>query len=402
MDRHRTAPAALFCILVSACGGSDGDVPMFQVSDSAGVSIVENADSDVPEWVVSDVPVISIGSLEGHAGHDLAMPWSSLRLPDGRIVISNAQTHEVRFYSRDGDFIRSVGGRGSGPGEFQVVGRLSRGPGDSVAVVDPVLSRLTLFSSEGELGRTIPIDLFDGGFPSLRGFLSDMLVVYQVTRSDRSGGESRALRDEGVVVVKPMHLRGGEEVVGAFPAVERFNQVLRDGAVVWRIMPFTRNLHTAVAPGRVWIGQSDRYEVRGFGEQGRLELMVRLNRPLAPVTSEYRRRYFDHAIERAPSESERENLRAVQSIMTFPPALPAYSDILADTSGHLWVQEYALPWSGGSRVWRAYDPNGRAVSLVRMPMGLDVHEIGHDYVMGMWRDELGVEHIHVHTLVRDW
>lgn len=73
---------------------------------------------------------------------------------------------------------------------------------------------------------------------------------------------------------------------------------------------------------------------------------------------------------------------------------PAFSRILADGLGYLWVQER---WSS---VWTVFDPEGRVQGLVEMPSALGVFEIGEGYILGRSRDELGVESVQLWVLDR--
>ena len=45
-----------------------------------------------------------------------------------------------------------------------------------------------------------------------------------------------------------------------------------------------------------------------------------------------------------------------------------------------------------------FDPDGIWLGTVATPRGLRVTEIGTDYVVGVWRDELDVEYIRVYDL----
>ena len=87
----------------------------------------------------------------GPVWHDAAMDTTLL-------VIVDAAVRAVRMYSSDGRFLRPLGGSGSGPGEFEAPGQLWMG-GDSVAVWDQRLFRITWFDSEGELARVQSVDL---------------------------------------------------------------------------------------------------------------------------------------------------------------------------------------------------------------------------------------------------
>ena len=72
------------------------------------------------------------------------------RRSSGNIVVADGQGAQVIEFSRGGDYLRVLGGRGEGPGEFLSPRTLSKLPGDTVAVFDPRLRRLTLFAADGE------------------------------------------------------------------------------------------------------------------------------------------------------------------------------------------------------------------------------------------------------------
>ena len=50
------------------------------------------------------------------------------------------------------------------------------------------------------------------------------------------------------------------------------------------------------------------------------------------------------------------------------------------------------------RVWTVFDARGRFLGDVTMPAGFTPFEIGADYVLGRWMDDLDVEYVHVYAL----
>ena len=81
-------------------------------------------------------------------------------------------------------------------------------------------------------------------------------------------------------------------------------------------------------------------------------------------------------------------------------AYPAFDEIRADGAGYLWVREYPMS-AEEDVVWTVFDPEGRVLGLVETPAGLEVFEIGEDYVLGSAKDELGVEYVRVWGLSRE-
>ena len=50
--------------------------------------------------------------------------------------------------------------------------------------------------------------------------------------------------------------------------------------------------------------------------------------------------------------------------------------------------------------WEVFSPAGEWLGSVRTPARFTVFEIGEDYVLGSWRDNMDVEHVQVLRLKR--
>src|SRR5688572_2835117 len=86
---------------VAACtDGGIGSGPSRR--DSAGVEIVENrgapAWTSATAWTVADTPSVSIGGNESDSTALFSRVQNAVRLGDGRIVVANGGTRELRFY----------------------------------------------------------------------------------------------------------------------------------------------------------------------------------------------------------------------------------------------------------------------------------------------------------------
>ena len=55
----------------------------------------------------------------------------------------------------------------------------------------------------------------------------------------------------------------------------------------------------------------------------------------------------------------------------------------------------------GDAVWTVFDAEGRIQGLVETPPGLEVFEIGEEYVLGVVEDDLGVEYVQLWALDRE-
>jgi len=82
------------------------------------------------------------------------------------------------------------------------------------------------------------------------------------------------------------------------------------------------------------------------------------------------------------------------------PALrPAFSEIIIDQTGLLWIGEYQPLPENRSR-WYVFDPSGELKGLVTVPSGAAIHDIAEDYILFQTPNELDIPIVRVHRLRR--
>lgn len=79
--------------------------------------------------------------------------------------------------------------------------------------------------------------------------------------------------------------------------------------------------------------------------------------------------------------------------------LPAVDAILLDAEGFMWARLYGFD-PAAPRRWVVFTPEGMALGTVDMPWGLEVQQVGGDFVLGVASDSMGVEHVRRHRLRR--
>lgn len=79
-----------------------------------------------------------------------------------------------------------------------------------------------------------------------------------------------------------------------------------------------------------------------------------------------------------------------------PESLPPYRDLFADPGGRLWA---LVPAPADSMAeLRAIGRDGRLLGSVLVPADLKVFEIGLDYVLGLYQEEDGEQHVALYRL----
>ena len=128
---------------------------------SFGLAACRSADPPpaAPSWAIDSVPQLAIGVAEGDTLLEFDRANSALQLADGRVVVANTGTNQVRFFDSTGAFVSAVGRRGQGPGEYSGALTLYRADADSLIVYDGGNQRFSVVDSAGRFARVLKVEL---------------------------------------------------------------------------------------------------------------------------------------------------------------------------------------------------------------------------------------------------
>ena len=251
--------------------------------DSAGIRITENASppegSRLP-WLIGPEPLVSIGELDGEEPYMLHWAGSVARLSDGRIMVGNYGSSEVRMFDASGSHLVSWGGEGEGPGEFMSLTRAAPWPGDSiVAWYSPGLG-LSVFDSEGNYGRSFVLR-------------SGEAEVWRrprpiAVRADATILAIRDPEDADTAVVEIWDADGTLSAsLGTHPHREVIVTTNERGSRELMLTVYGRELATGQWGDLVVASHTSRYEIRAFRDDGTLARIVRREHVLRAPTEDY-------------------------------------------------------------------------------------------------------------------
>ena len=374
--------------------------PNRTVSDSAGIRIVENArppDGSRLPWRIGPEPVVSA---RVRGGHSPLMRYSlsdATRLRDGRIAVAHREAG-IRVFNASGRYVGTWGGMaeydpwsGTGwtgeTGEVMGPWGVAPWPGDSIVAWGRSRETgfgVTVFDTDGNYGRSFTLVNGEGTtfLPEaatrdgsiLASFFSERLdtIVFQIRDSE---GEVRSS-------------------LGTFPGFETYLQA--EGASEERVVLKIFGRHPVATPwgDLVVVGNSGRYELEAFGADGSLVLIVtREHAPRSPGPGDVEayieeEAFGDELISGHPSVPVAEHL-------------PVFAGVMSDALDHLWVEEYEVPRAERpAPIWTVFDPEGHGLGFVETPRGLDILEIGENYILGRVLDERGYQHVQIWSLER--
>jgi hypothetical protein len=392
--------------------------------DSASIRIIDNVEptwSAGREWRLSEKPTLVIGAGKG-ADDALGRIAGVTRLSDGRVVVADQSTLQLKFYDASGRHLKSVGGKGQGPGEFRDFHTIARLAGDSIAVetpgraidIDPgpAFAMTSIFAPSGAFVRSVRFGPFAPRalqipFVSALGrFDNGTAVVADFPQGQRGpagalqwvDSASLFLVDGSGAVVRPL----GKAPIVVFVA----------GANNPSPMDFGPQAAYASSGRAFYWGFPEQYAIRVYDADWKLQRIIRRAWTPRPLTGGEIDAYVDGWMQMwskktgAEREAERKEMRE----QTYPEFLPAYSAILATPTGELWVREPDLTGAPGCwclaglptvpSTWSVFDVGGRWLGDVAMPPRFIPLEIGADYVLGRSRDADDVPHAVMYRLDR--
>jgi hypothetical protein len=412
----RFASSTVICLSLAACSGAersgepdvDRTDDRFTIRDSAGISIAENRDSAWTRpmaWSVEESPSLQIGSRNGEDSTAFGSIRDAVRFSDGRFAVSDPMNGSVVVLGDGGEFQFTVGRKGGGPEEFRSLSGLWILTGDSIAAPDAAGDKTVIFAPDGAYSRTVmgPRRGWNGhsGWETV-GILPDgsFFATPFLQRWEYALGQT--------VTTAPMYFfdREGQDQGPVISAP--FRETVNDGNTRDNVIFGAYPSFSADRAG-VWLGFPIKYELWHIAPNG-IDRIVR--RPWTPeILSEevketwrgWRRSAFPENVEPFVEETlEREPMAD---------HLPAFEEVLVSRDGYLWVQEqfplaeqtpetWERGYPEGRSSWSVFGPNGRWLGTVLMPEALRVTEIGSDYVLGVWKDELDVSFVRLHRIVK--
>ena len=391
-------------LLVACHDGTEHRRAEAVVRDSAGIRIVENIDPvwrDEEGWTVAPEPSLTIGEVDGPDAYLLYRVRGARRLEDGRVVVANGGTNELRIFDASGRHQVTMGGQGEGPGEFSYLDKLLPWSGDSVAASDRRQRRISVFSTSGVLGRTIRFPN-TGGWPIPGGLAADGSIALEP--------------NTGPVGQQQDHIiEANQQPLLRFdPVGERYDTIAFTLSVRWvggwrvqnaqgrsvRVavpIPFSGAPHLAAGPSGVYFGYSSTYQIHRWTPERRLDMIVHRAVEPRPVTDEDRAQAWDTAT--GIRNLRGGVVRQRRADVVFNETLPVFDALLVDDLGYLWVRDFAPPWEPPPP-WAVYDTTGIWLGTVQTPQGVNVWQVGSDFVIGTKRDESNVESVGVWQLER--
>ena len=333
-----------FALLFPSCrkGTDEAGRGRVRTETVDGVTLVHNPPAPLhPEKTVRFEEEVSFGAYESGPGAVLKPGEYAI---DGRnrVYIYEAADSTVKVFGEDGRFLREIGRKGQGPGEFARAFFLGCVPDGRLLVTDFQNRRTSFFGPEGDFlasyqwatNVSIPLLVLDGAYIVQESVREEDASKLFLKTYDFNGNVTRTWR---------------EFVYPAFKSVTR--SAGGGGAITIGVsLPFVpRSVLAGDAEfRRIYHCLSDAYLIEVYDAEGRL--FRKIDRPYerVPVTGADKEEYL------AQSAGASKEVRDLYASLSWPDVKTVTERMLCDDRGFLWVATYEVR-TEGERKLTAYD-----------------------------------------------
>lgn len=363
--RYRFTPVTTACaclLTLFACGdaarlntAADGWSGTVDTLESGRI-VVRNPDESL--WKRSEGLALRerfrVGSLDGD-GQDLFGDIRDIELgPSGALYVLDGQAEEVRVFGPDGDYLRTLGRSGQGPGELRRPAGMTFDPDGTLWILNWGNARYTGFDpSTGEVVKE-------------RRRLVSFTVIPWPGRFDREGrlldigltkdGQQAILRLDTAFVPHDTLL---------MPEAHDESQIsfLRDGQRVMAVpTPFTPQPTWSPRPeGGIVVGEGDAYRLHRVEFDADTVMTIEVLRELVPVTRAER----DSALAAFEETARMAGGARPDREPRIPAAKPAHGPLFVDDQDRIWVRRTLVP--GTVAAWDVIADDGRLLGQVPIP-----------------------------------
>lgn len=347
-----------------------------------------------PPWRLEEVA--RIGRLEGDGPDVFGRIGSVVEDAAGRVWVTEPMAAELRVFDRTGAHVRTVGGKGQGPGEFEDPREMLVGPDGNVWVDDARLLRWEVFDTSGTRVAGHPGNSNLGG--GIRFWTAEGQLLEANHRPGPEGSPSRRVLYRARTLTASGELVHADSILSPdIPEYEAVTFTQANGRYTMRQpLPLSHQPMAYPGPdGDFWVSEGGgRYVLRRERVTGDTVLIIERAFEPVPVSAEGRRQAEE---ELEPGEGMTSNDNSASRLPSFH---PPFEDFFAATDSTLWVRRVV----GEQQVFDVFDKEGRYLGVPETPgdaADLRIRYTTGEHMYAVVEDDLGVQSLVVFRIDRE-
>jgi len=241
-----------------------------------------------------------------------------------RVYVSDWKESRIKIFDKNGVYLKTIGQRGQGPGEFERINRLQIIDDKRLVVFDGNLKRLSIFSLGGDFEKSIPVQKMS---PLDLCLISDGMFLVQTVQLDpvlAKADSAIKLYDRDLKMMKILATHKPQDVFTPFQS-----------HLVWAVFQ----------NGDIVIGRNEKYSFSLYDSRG--DVMKTITKDSRPIP--------------IPDEEKKIELKRLQQPYSkdVPAFYPAYRSMTIDGNRRIMVQTWERPNKGDGFLYDVFDSEGK-------------------------------------------
>jgi hypothetical protein len=340
---------------------------------------------------------LRLGSTDGGDNYTFSDLVDMTVAPNGSLYVCDKRIQVCRMYDSAGKFIRQIGRKGKGPGEFEMELGLALLPDGRLVLRDGRNARLNIYSPGGDFLTSWPLP--SGLYASKMLFADAAGITYALTLAV----PMTALKPDEPWPMGYIRYDTAGRILDTIPVPNFFGTSASPP-------DFGVKQHVTLHPAGSFVsGLSSDYAISWRQPSGKVLRIERPNLPRIEVPAALRSAY--DSMGRAVAAARRSNpYNRGSAPQPTPSHKPAFKNVLVGADGRIWVELHGvsyetIPMTRGEQAlpafarWRerttfdVFESDGRYLGNVPLPQGGVFHVMRGDRVWGTVRDEIGALYV---------
>jgi len=360
----------LFILIIStpaysASGGQRQTKWKGTMENTAGMIVVKNPKQPMyKEEVCTIREDLSIGKAEGQEEYMFARIQDIAVDDNGDIYVADAQATQIKVFDSKGIFLRLIGRKGQGPGEFTGIHSIQITAKNELMLYDNWQHKLVYFSLTGKFIRSLYFSISLGAagklWPSSPLFCDSHENYYIVTGIMEITKTPKA--HEEILKIGPDLMYA---TIAKTPDHDPTSKSLSKYSVA--------NLYChLMAKDYILMGNSEYYEVQILNPEGK-------------VVRKFSKEYEPIPLSKAEKDKEKKRPGSEGKIV-FPRFHAPISYLAADNEGRIFVCTWEKPVNGKGYFFDIYDPEGKYITKIPMDFSPRILKKGNLYAIEADKD----------------
>jgi len=280
------------------------------------------------------------------------------------IYILERGNHRIQKFNKDGNYLRTIGKEGQGPGEFERPYSLVLDKNSNIYVSDR--RKIHFFNPSGEFVKTIPLsdqvnNFFVSSEGNIFGLMTQRIEKERTRLIVKMNSEGKILKNIVQLAEVTQVMRKSENVTSTFSITHDYNYSL--------YFTFSDN-------NQIYYGDSSEYSFSRINLEGNVELIIKKEESYQSISQKEKDKIleaFSELIKQWPKG-------VVEEAVQFPAHRPFFNRVLIDDKGRIYIKKVKpVLDETESLEFDVFSPEGYYLYKTTLPFSPEIIKNGYLY-----------------------